>query len=276
MRRMTPDSPTPPWTPTRRDALRAVASCAAWILAGQVSAAEIDYGALVDMAGRQRMLTQRIVKAYAQVGLGVTPEASQAQLRAAVRRFEAQLAELGRRAPVAAARPVLDAVQGLWRPLRRVALAPVRRDGAEWLARHDEALLGAAHELVGVLEGAAGTPVARLVNLAGRQRMLSQRLAKLYMLRAWGIAVPGADAQVAAARGEFAAALATLRDARENTPGIAEELGAVALHWDWFTAALAMQGEASHALVVADASEAILDGMERVAGMYSKAARAPA
>jgi hypothetical protein len=273
MRRIPASRPGVAWMPTRRDALRAAASCAACILAGQVPAAEVDYGALIDMAGRQRMLTQRIVKAYAQVGLGVTPDASHAQLRTAVRRFETQLGELGRRAPVAAARPVLERVDALWRPLRRVVLGPVHREGAQWLAAHDEALLGAAHELVGVLEASAGTALARLVTLAGRQRMLSQRLAKLYMLQTWGIEVAGADDDMATAQRDFAQALATLQQAPENTPAIAQELDAIALQWDWFAAALTVQRETPHALVVADASESILEGMERVAAMYAKTAR---
>ena len=57
-------------------------------------AAEINYGAAIDAAGRQRMLSQRIVKAYCQIGLKVVPEVSRSQLTGAVRRFDAQLVEL--------------------------------------------------------------------------------------------------------------------------------------------------------------------------------------
>ena len=51
-------------------------------LSGTAAVAAPDYGAAIDMAGRQRMLTQRIVKAYCQVGMRVTPEVSRAQLDA--------------------------------------------------------------------------------------------------------------------------------------------------------------------------------------------------
>jgi hypothetical protein len=265
-----PAESLPPLRLTRRDALRAAVSCAAWILAGQVPAAEIDYAALIDIAGRQRMLTQRIVKAYCQIGLGVTPDASRVQLHAAVRRFEGQLAELSRRAPAAAARGVLERMDAAWRPFRRAALGPVDRARGRLLATQGDAVLEAAHALVLVLEQAAGTPLARLVNIAGRQRMLSQRLAKLYMLRAWDIEPPGGDDARKAAADEFAGALAALRAAPENTPSIAGELEEIAVQWQWFTAALSRPGDAQHALVVADASEAILDGMDRIVAMYAK------
>lgn len=273
---MSPSTAAPPapapWSLTRRDALRVAASCAACILAAQVPAAEVDYPALIDIAGRQRMLTQRIVKAYCQIGLDVAPELSHQQLRSAVRRFDAQLAELARRAPTTSAHRAVEQVEGLWRPFRRVALGTVHADGAQWLARNGEPLQATAHEVVGLLEQSSGTPQARLVNLAGRQRMLSQRLAKLYMLRAWHVAPPGTDETLEATAQEFAAALGLLLGAPENTPEIGEALDEVALQWQWLQAALAMQGESSHALLVAETSEAILAGMERAVGLYAKGA----
>lgn len=242
-------------------------------LASATSGAEVDYGTLIDMAGRQRMLTQRIVKAYCLVGMQVTPEVSRAQLESAVRRFDSQLADLSKRTSGAGARKALARVTTLWKPFRKVATGPVNREGARWLAGHDDDLLQAAHELVLVLQEAAGTPQARLVNIAGRQRMLSQRLAKFYMLRAYGVDSPAIGDGIDTGGNEFAGALETLRVAPENTPPIDRELAAVRLQWEWFKAALELQGAQSYVLVVADASESILNSMELVTEMYAQLGR---
>lgn len=259
--------------PARAGAARVLLALFALLMTGAGSAATYDYGAAIDTAGRQRMLTQRIVKAYCQVGMQVTPEDSRAQLASAVRRFDSQLATLSKNAPNPAARAALARMSALWTPLRRIATGPVSREGARRLVERDEALLRAAHELVLVLQDAAGTPQAKLVNISGRQRMLSQRMAKLYMLRAYGVDTPAVRDEIDSASNEFAGALSALRAAPENTPQISNELEAVALQWEWFAAAIMLQGAESHALVVAGASESILNSMDLITSLYAEMAR---
>lgn len=256
---------------TRRNAAAAMAWLFFWPVARAAPA--IDFGAAIDSAGRQRMLTQRIVKAYCQIGLQVTPEVSSQQLADALRRFETQLDALARVAPDAATRRALRRVVTAWAPFKRVAAGRVTRDAARRLVMLDETVLRAAHDVVLALQAAAATPQAKLVNIAGRQRMLSQRLAKLYMLRAWGVETPDLRDQMDAAGHEFEGALATLRAAPENTPAIAGELEAVDLQWEWFKGAIEQQGAVNYALVVADASESILSSMDLVTGMYAELAR---
>ncbi len=245
------------------------------VRAGHAVAAHppVDFGALIDAAGRQRMLTQRIVKAYCQAGLNVATDAARAQLGAAVDRFDRQLARLNRDATTSDVRKATARLAKSWTPFRQEALGPVSREGARRLALQSESLLAAANDIVHLLQHAAGTPQARLVNIAGRQRMLSQRLAKLYLLRTWKIASPGLGEQMDAAAAEFEGALATLRAAPENTPAIATELEAVAMQWEWFRSALELEGAESHPYVVTEASEAILGSMELVTAKYAALAR---
>jgi hypothetical protein len=249
---------------------RVAAALLALCMAAAAAAAPLELGAAIDVAGRQRMLSQRIVKAYCQVGMQVSAQDSRAQLASAVRRFDQQLGALSKQVPNAAASGALRRLSSLWVPFRRIATGPVDKAGARRLVERDEALLRAANELVISLQDAAGTAQAKLVNMSGRQRMLSQRMAKLYMLRAWGLDTPALRDEIDSASNEFAGALATLRAAMENTPEIANELDAVSLQWEWFTAAIGLQGAESYTLVVAAASEAILNSMERITGLYAE------
>jgi len=243
------------------------------LLSGGVAAATIDEVQMIDSAGRQRMLTQRIVKAYCQVGLQVTPGVSHAQLVDAIDRFESQLAKLAANVSNAQTRAAVTDVSKLWRGFRQAAGGRVSRDGARVLATRSEALLQASQALVQLLERDAGTAEAKLINTAGRQRMLSQRIAKLYMLRAWGIEAPSIRVDIDAAAEQFSSALATLRAAPENTDAIRRELEAVAMQWEWFRSAIELQGAESYTLVVADASESILNSMDLITAKYAGLAR---
>ena len=101
----------------------------------------------INIAGRQRMLTQQIVKTYVQIGLGITPELSRRQLADGVRLFETQLSQLRHSAPDAQTRQSLAGMGKLWRRFKFTATGAVNPSGAETLLGMDGELLAAAHEL---------------------------------------------------------------------------------------------------------------------------------
>ncbi len=237
---------------------------------GGASAADPALAGAINMAGRQRMLTQRIVKAYVQTGQDITTRVSQRQLNDAVRLFDAQLAVLRKIAVAEGGRGTVAQLEKLWRPFKAVALQPASRDGAARLLAMDDALMDAAQQLTAELEQRNASPVGRLVNISGRQRMLSQRLAKYYLLRAWGMESPVVNREIGSARAEFDGALVLLRSAPQNTAEIGKELAAVAVQWEWFKNALTMEGAAGYGLIVTNASEAILDSMEIVTDLYER------
>lgn len=233
----------------------------------------IDFGAAIDQVGRLRMLSQRIVKAYGKIGLDVRKDEGTKQLAEAIEHFDAAILQVQLLAAPARAADAIARLEDAWRPFRHLALGPVTRDGAGRLDAQGERLLEAAHALVVRLEEHAGAPESTLVNLAGRQRMLIERLAKLYLLRVYGVDSPGLRERSRAARKEFYAALVTLEAAPENTEEIAHELRVAAAQWEWLRHALTVEGTRPYALGVAEASEKILARMDRLTALYAGLAR---
>ncbi|HNH36019.1 MAG TPA: type IV pili methyl-accepting chemotaxis transducer N-terminal domain-containing protein [Rhodocyclaceae bacterium] len=228
----------------------------------------------VSVAGRQRMLSQRLAKAWLLLGQGVQPGRSSAMLRHSAELFEQQLGALARLAPggpVAEAQRVLAEV---WRPYREHLDRAPSRDAAGELLHLSEDVLGAAQDLTLAVERLAGTAQARLVNIAGRERMLSQRLAHLYLFREWEVQADHCRAAMDEASGEFRAALPQLF-AAAAAPAAKTQMERVARCWNLLDTVLsapdALDRKRRNAAVSA-ASETLLRQAEKAVELFEAAA----
>ena len=238
------------------------------------SAEQLTYPEAINEAGRQRMLTQRITKSHCMAGMirdtvNSDTQLFEVQTDVAVSLFEVQLSDLKAFASNVAVNIALEDVTTLWETFKPLALSEPTRHSCKLLWELDDSLLSASERVVFLLQDEMGTPQARLVNISGRQRMLSQRIAKLYVLQAWRLAGAEEGASLEQARNEFEESLTILRDAPENTLPIRGKLEEVGEQWVWLRSALGLR-DADFPIVVNDASERTLDLMENLTQLYTE------
>lgn len=247
------------------------------LLIGTASAARAeiaDVNAAINKAGRQRMLSQRIAKVYFQVGMKIDADRSWRLLDSSVAQFDRQLNELKDFAPTPEIRKTYQTLERVWSSYRDALMAatPNKADGRKVLELSDE-VLRLAHQGTVQLEKHAGTSTAWQVSIAGRQRMLSQRMAKYYQAMTWGIASDAAMPELKKSRTEFVVAHHELkRAAGENRP-LKSALDTIGRQWIFFDAALSQRGDTPYgAADVAAASELMLQEMETAVSLFEKRA----
>lgn len=223
----------------------------------------------INIAGRQRMLTQRIVKSYVQFTLGVDRPAARQQIADSATVFQAQLSSLRNNSNSQNVADALGIVEALWAEFSILIREEPASEHIDDVVQQSERLLEASESLVAALVEVSGIVISELIDVAGRQRMLSQRFAKLYMLLAANYAASTTQSELSQTRQAFQQALSRLRESSQNTSTTRGMLDQMAAQWVWLEGSTQIQSDRYYPWIVASTSEKILATAEELTAAYT-------
>lgn len=242
-----------------------------WLVAAALLCAAAGASAQ-DAAVRLEMLAERIAKLHAQVGQGILADRSRRALPEAIREFERALREVRARPAGPEVRDNYILLGLLWSEYRAWALGQPTRDNAKKLAERAEEVTWVAARGARLVHAQSRSGTGLLALEAVHAATLAQRLARLYLLRRWGVREGVGEREIPAVSAELRRTLDRLRAAPANTPSIDTELQAAEGQLGFLLQAAREldtgRGGTRAVEFLAKSGDHMLESMERVARMY--------
>jgi len=150
-------------------------------------AIEIDnISKALDISGKQRMFTQKMLKDYAMIGMKNTFGNPKEDLKNIIEEFEDHQLSLISFIKDKNLNLNVSNIKKLWKETKSILLDKVEKSNVKILQENLNKLLIQADSVTKYFVSQTKKSSGDIIDISGRQRMLSQKMASLYMLKVWG------------------------------------------------------------------------------------------
>ncbi len=247
-------------------------------------------GSAINVAGKQRFLSQRMGKDYVFKLMGKQVDVSTKELQTSMVQFEENIKALKTYVPKSTL-ALLTREETLWADYRKILVAEPSKENAQLLLNMNSQLLAATNDVVLDLvkwaatqprreseTGASADAVAENTNQAGRMRMLAQRLTFYYGAYIAGLNTQNNDIvkQLQQIATGIQSGMSSLVTSEANTVDIDDAISTAIIDWRYIEERCTKNNCITFEEKTIDSGEVfmitnrMLAKMDKITGMYAK------
>ena len=225
---------------------------------------------VINIAGKQRMLSQRIAKDYLYIGKKVAVDKATRQFEKSLSAFNKSQKYLKKAINDPEVKNLIAFVNMSAKELEATAKKPFSLDNAQLVLDLSESMLEGSQYIVDSLKSAAKIKGESSAIIAARQRMLAQRIAKYYIAYQFGIKDKNTVEQMKATVKLFDTNNKKLLNNVNNTATISKKLKKINLLWKIVYKFYLNIEKGGLPFIVFTSTDDITKKMDQVTALYAK------
>ncbi len=233
-----------------------------------VSFASVSNSELINIAGKQRMLSQRIAKDYLYIGKKIATSKANRQLEKSMKDFLSAHKKLLLSINDPEIRNLLDFVELSSNDFKDIASQDFDLDNAQLILDLSESMLEGSQYVFDSLQKRFKIKKSNIIGKSAKQRMLSQRIAKYYISYQSGIKDKNTVDMMKETVKQFSENLHMLMKNATNTPQINRKLAEIDKLWNIVHKFYNNIEKGGLPLIVFNTTDNITKKMDEVTTMY--------
>jgi hypothetical protein len=223
----------------------------------------------IEKARAQSVLTQKILANYMMVGMHNTFRNTEETLKNSIETFEKNMEDLDAFATSKKAFINSEKVMEVWEPIKKILHKEKNKAGAMALFTDMDVLLALTRETTEIYSRQTGSMLGKIIDASADIGINAQRMATLYLLKAWGKKEGKIKENMSKAIQRFQQSVVTLKEAKINTEDIRDTLKKVEKAFMYFTVMDALDNSSIPTLIYKK-SNSILKNANRLSALYNK------